>query len=56
MKRTHSNEHRLPLGQITKIEETQSRTSIPIQENRPRMYHREGMQVGGLGAEIIGNP
>ena len=56
MKRTHSNEHRPLLGQITKIEETQSRTSIPIQENRPRMCHREGMQVNGLGAGIIGNP
>ena len=56
MKRTHSNEHRPLLGQRAKIEETQSRTSIPNQENRPRMYNREGMQVSGLGAGIVDNP
>ena len=55
MKRTHSNENRPMLGQIEKIEETQSRTSIPIRENPPRMYHREGMQISGLSNGIVGN-
>ncbi len=56
MKRAHIN-----LSQSTNLPssdfmQTQIRSSTPSTVNPPRIYHRQALQVSGLGAEIVGNP
>ncbi len=55
MKRAHIN-----LSQSTNLPssdfmQTQIRSSTPSTVNPPRIYHRQALQVSGLGAEIVGN-